>query len=73
MFPGVGGGSEQTHRPAGGENQAAARQTGEAESVPANTAAKGEQHIFTFKPKGYLITVINYRFLTLLFDPPGRT
>lgn len=40
--PEAGGGSEQTHWPAGGEDQAATKQTGEAESAPASTAEQGE-------------------------------
>lgn len=42
LRPEDGGGSEQTDRSAGGENQAAAKQTGEAESAPASTAEQGQ-------------------------------
>lgn len=43
-FPEAAGVSEQAHRPTDGENQAATRQTREAESAPASTAEQGELH-----------------------------
>lgn len=45
VFPEDGGGSEQTHRPAGGEAGAAARQAGQAEPPPANAAGQGEPRL----------------------------
>lgn len=44
LFPEADAVSEQTHRSAGGENQAATGQTGKAESAPADTAEQGEPH-----------------------------
>lgn len=45
LFPEAAGSSEQTHRPSGGEDQAAARQTGEAEPAPASAAEQGESRL----------------------------